>query len=264
MDLSFTKDKEVVLWHDWDPDDLVAIIRQLGLEPNVKYQPFTPGDGQWRRKIHKLTLEELRSSHGYCLKKKSSKVTTHIPSLAEFFQWSSKQANLEFVIFDIKTPEEQKKLIPDMLSKIKALIQLNQPQFTILLMSPIKEIINEMKKVAADLNFTYDIELPIGIVLEPASYSAVSVAVKYENHYASSGRPTVLQLGPWTTYRRLMQFDLKEKTKYENSDRYIKNLLAWTINRKREMKCLVKMGVDGMVTDRPDRLKKIYDRLNNA
>ncbi len=43
-------------------------------------------------------------------------------------------------------------------------------------------------------------------------------AIKLENHFASAGRPTVLQLGPWTTLRRLLKYDLEQKLKYGNSD----------------------------------------------
>jgi len=34
-----TKDKEVILWHDWNPNELLALIRESGLEPEVKYKP---------------------------------------------------------------------------------------------------------------------------------------------------------------------------------------------------------------------------------
>ena len=34
-DICVTKDKEVILWHDWNPDELVAIIREGGFEPKL-------------------------------------------------------------------------------------------------------------------------------------------------------------------------------------------------------------------------------------
>jgi len=30
VDICATKDKEVILWHDWNPDELVALIRENG------------------------------------------------------------------------------------------------------------------------------------------------------------------------------------------------------------------------------------------
>jgi len=42
VDVCVTKDKEVILWHDWNPDELVAIIREKGFEPEVAYKPEFP------------------------------------------------------------------------------------------------------------------------------------------------------------------------------------------------------------------------------
>ena len=72
IDLSFTKDQQIVLWHDWDPDDIVAIIRQAGLEPSVKYRPFVPMNGMWRKPVNKLLLSELRELLWLFIKKVTS------------------------------------------------------------------------------------------------------------------------------------------------------------------------------------------------
>src|SRR5262245_22204946 len=44
-DLCLTADDEVILWHDWDPNDLLAYIRQLGAEPAVAHRPVVPPIG---------------------------------------------------------------------------------------------------------------------------------------------------------------------------------------------------------------------------
>lgn len=38
----------------------------------------------------------------------------------------------------------------------------------------------------------------------------------------------------------------------------------WTINDPDEMRELIKLGADGIITDRPDLLKEIIDELKNA
>jgi len=252
----------VVLWHDWDPDDLIATVRQLGFEPNVKYKPLASQDEKWRKPVHKLSLQELRGNYGYALKKKSQKENVLIPTFEEVITWVTGKDKIKLIILDIKTPPKQKNLLKEMISAIQTKINEYNPDIKFVFMSPEKEIIKEMKKHFPLLNYTYDIELPVAIVLDPPAYSCVDKAIKLENHFASAGRPTVLQLGPWTTLRRLLKYDLIQKKKYENSDQNIEALLTWTINKKREMKCLIKMGVNGMVTDQPDRLKKIYDKLS--
>ena len=41
----------------------------------------------------------------------------------------------------------------------------------------------------------------------------------------------------------------------------IKRVLCWTINRPREMRDLLNMGVHGILTDRPDVLRREADAL---
>lgn len=262
MDLTYTKDGHVVVWHDWDPDNIIALVRQMGVEPVVKYKPIVPDDSPMRRETHKLTLSELRTWYGYSKKKKNKKEEAYIPTVREVFEWAVKMHELKLIILDIKTPVAHKEFIQPMLKQIREIMADTNPGFTVLFMSPEEEIIKEMKKHAPDLNYTCDVELPVGIVLDPEAYSCIKKAIKYKNKFASVGRPTVLQLGPWTTYRRVIKHDLKEMNKIKDSDNAVERLITWTINRKREMKCLVSMNVSAMVTDRPDRLKKYIQKTN--
>jgi len=36
---------------------------------------------------------------------------------------------------------------------------------------------------------------------------------------------------------------------------------VWTVNDVEQMEALIKMGVDGIITDYPDRLRKVLQRL---
>ena len=260
MDLCFTADNEVVIWHDWDPDSIIALVRQMGLEPVVKYKPYIPDDGPMRKPVHKLTLSELRTNFGFSLKKKSRRVEAYIPTLREMMAWAVTEPRLKFIILDTKIPEDMEYITPTMMGKINDIIKEFSPSFTIMVMTPKKNIVQAMKKAEPQLNYTYDIELPAGIVLDPQSYSAINHGLEVGNHFASSGRPTVLELGPWTTYRRLIAYDMQQKAKYAATEKEFKKYIGWTINHNHELKCLVKMQVDGLVTDRPDRLKKILNK----
>src|SRR5919197_264507 len=42
IDLCVTQDGQVVVWHDWDPDALVAVARQAEAEPFVLCRPVAP------------------------------------------------------------------------------------------------------------------------------------------------------------------------------------------------------------------------------
>ena len=39
-------------------------------------------------------------------------------------------------------------------------------------------------------------------------------------------------------------------------------LIPWTVNEKEDMKALIELGVDGLITDYPDRLKALLKELN--
>lgn len=37
---------------------------------------------------------------------------------------------------------------------------------------------------------------------------------------------------------------------------------VWTVNASEQMESLIQMGVDGIITDYPDRLRKVLKKLN--
>ena len=262
IDLSITKDNEIVLLHDWNPDEIVAVIRQMGLEPNVKFRPFVPMSGMWRKPVNKLFLSELREHYGYALKKKyPEKLDSHIPTFQEFFEFANNQKDIKAVLLDIKIPIEELDIVALFTHLLSKIIQEYNTQFKIIILSPEKQIIKAMRNYYPGDFYSYDMELPLGIVLDPNHFSSVNMAIDLKNSIASVGRPTAFQLAPWTTYRRLIKYDIKKQEEFNQSNTKIPvdRLISWTINYKREMKCLVKMGVDGILTDKPDKLNKLLN-----
>ena len=43
LDFCMTKDGHIVVWHDWDPNDPIALVREQGIEFGSKYRPRFPG-----------------------------------------------------------------------------------------------------------------------------------------------------------------------------------------------------------------------------
>jgi len=267
IDLCFTKDEQVVIWHDWDPDSFLAIARQAGLEPDVKYRPFAPPRGDFRLPVPQLKLEELKKHYGYAFKKKyPTRLAEEVPSLNEFMDWAKDEPKLKLVILDCKIPPDDIHLLPKMLGRITVLIDQYNPHYAMLVMTPEDEIIKGMIDQNPNLDYTKDIVFPPGIVLHPEGFSAVQTAIDFKINHASAGRPTILELAPWTTYRRLVQHDVQLKKKHNdennNSTPDIKGFIGWTINERSEMKCLLKLGIDGLVTDHPQKLFKVVKKLN--
>lgn len=262
IDLCITKDKQVVIWHDWNPNDTVAILRESGFEPFIKYKPHPPELGsEFRRKINLLTLEELREHYRYKVrhKKEMFPVNVHIPTLRDFFEWTQKQPNLKVVCLDIKTPDEEAELSVEILCSVKEMIEQYKPKFLVIIESPSKAIHKVMKEHYPNLNYCLDIEAPPGIILEPILYSAVTAAMNNGYSYAITLRPRKITIGNFTTFRRIIMHDIKVTRTLRSigPEKNIKYLIAATVSKEKELKCLVRLGVEGIQTDFPARLKRI-------
>jgi len=75
-------------------------------------------------------------------------------------------------------------------------------------------------------------------------------------------RPRQMTVGSWATYRRVMKNDIKIifKMLKKSMDNAINYLVCATISEKSEMKCLVKMGINGIMTDYPAILRAVAEK----
>ncbi len=264
VDICITADGQIVLWHDWDPDNFLSVVRQAGLEPKVKYRPFVPMNGSFRKPVNQLSLKELRRYYGYAHKRKyPRKLNAEIPTLNEFFEWAVSKKELRCVFLDCKLPEKDLNILPDFLQEIKTTINRYSPHFKIVLLTAFDKVMERMRQIEPTLNYAIDTLLPYGLVLQPEGYSSVERAAKFGNRWASAGRPTALDASPWTSYRRLIAYDMDRITD-NNNENAVQALLAWTINKRRELRCLVKYEVSAIVTDYPERLSGIVGKLQKS
>ena len=119
-----------------------------------------------------------------------------------------------------------------------------------------------MKKHYPQNNYLLDTNLPLGLVLNPKKHSAVNIALEKKNHFALMMRPRQVTIGSWATYRRVMKSDIKiiAKRIKKSLDNTINYLVCATISDKAEMKCLVKMGINGIMTDYPEVLRSVVEK----
>src|SRR3990172_7851057 len=105
VDMCLTKDNQVILWHDWDPNNTNALLREAGFEPWVRFKPHPPPIfSEYRKPINNLSLSEIREHFDYKKRKGKFhlKAFAYIPTLEEFFLWSKDKPNLQYVFFDNK------------------------------------------------------------------------------------------------------------------------------------------------------------------
>jgi glycerophosphoryl diester phosphodiesterase len=259
-DICVTKDKEVILWHDWNPDDLVAIIREKGFEPEVAYKPDYPAPfSGYRNKTSELTLQVFQKLFNYVKKGESQPVGAHIPTLGEFIQWLSDKEKVKYVFLDLKVPKDEKELVLVILDQLDLLVKTFNPYCQFILETFSKEVLDTAKSKYPNLNYCLDVELPPGFIFFPKLHSGIKTAIQNKNSLGLVLRPRQITIGNWMTYRRVMRFDVRKQKIYnrKHPENQINFLIGCTINSKREMECLIKKGVNGMQTDYPRRLTNL-------
>lgn len=243
-DLCVTRDGQFVLWHDADPDDAVALVRQAGGE-RLLFRPEVPAPGNpLRRPVRELDLEELRGH--FCYVRATGDApdgatpdrTAAIATLAELLAWAPGQHRLSDVLLDLKFEADQTAEAEALVDLLQDAIEAGQlPDLTFRLLSPQAEIVSALvtrcrRRPSADgrIRVSADFELPGAPELGPAT-GAGDVSL-------GCGQRA------WIAFRRDVAHCVAAR------DRGVFDcVIAWTVsdaNRLRELVCL---GADGILTD---------------
>lgn len=262
LDLCVTKDRQVVVWHDWDPDALVALARQAGAELDVLCRPVVPPEGHpMRRPVCDLTLEEIQAHYGYAIVGEDWTVPARLPVLEEVVRWARTKPQLKAVLLDCKVPPAHKELITVVAETLRREVEREPVGVLFVFLTPYAEVLEVMQAVVPAAARSCDVEIPVGFFPNRAQLSAVARARAAGNGWASIGRP-LFTIGGWWTYRKTIQADLERMreargaTPPEPPSYYV----CWTINRTCEMRHLMRMGVSGILTDFPTLLRRLHNR----
>ena len=142
--------------------------------------------------------------------------------------------------------------------------------FDVTLLVPDETVLKVIREAIAAVSssvpfaFSWDREIPAGIVINPEKFSAIDAAIRYGNTVASVGRPTIATLAPFDVYEDVMRYDVKRWEAFNlnphvNQGRQIDRLIAWTLNDPAEMAELVRLGVSGIITDDIPTLRNVVD-----
>lgn len=263
FDLCLTRDEQPVLWHDWDPDTPLARLREAGLEPGVYARPCPPEDETFRRPLCELTFKELCTHFGYRAQASAQSFHDCIPRLEEVFAWMRGQRQIVAFFCDIKIPTARLDLVPIMMERVNELLARYRPPGTCIFECEDVALLEAMRVHSPEHAYALDIIPPPGLVLRPAAYSAVKPALAYGNRYATPARPRATTLAPWTTHRRVVQHDVRWRRRVRRSTpgQPPPALVSFTINTEKELRSLIRLGVDGIQTDRPDLLRQIAEEM---
>ena len=292
-DLSMTADGQIVHWHDWSPNNIIALARQLGLQ-GFKYKPMAPSLGSKHRKpVPDMTLEELRREYGYALNTPlfPGRSDYQIPTFEEFARWAASKKELQFVYLDVKIPKREVGRVPFFLDQLHETAARYGIADKLVFFSPYRRIAKAAAAYAAAKGYGLKIGLdrnpplftimlqrgkttaPQATFAEKAldrivqfissilramircrlfifprwSYSVVNDAAKLGLPFASMGRPII---NGWHVYKKIVDHNLLLKLPYPAF-----NFLTWTINAEDEIRWLLERGVNGIVTDHPERVR---------
>jgi glycerophosphoryl diester phosphodiesterase len=262
IDLCVTQDRQVVVWHDWDPDGLVAFARQAEAEPYGLCRPVVPPAGHpMRRPVCDLTLDELREHYGYAIIGTDQTVPAHLPVLQEVIRWARTKPQLKAVLLDCKVPPTHKELITVVAAALRHEVEREPVKAQFVFLTPYAEVFEVMQTVVPAAMRSFDVEIPAGIFPDRARLSAIAWARAAGNRWASIGRP-LFTIGGWWIYRTTIQADLELMRQARATTPPVPPVyyVCWTINRPREMRYLMRLGVSGLLTDFPARLRRLRNR----
>ena len=163
IDLCVTKDGQVVVWHDWDPDGLVAVARQAGAELDVLCRPVVPPEGHpMRRPVCDLTLDELREHYGYAIVGQDQTVPARLPVLEDVVRWARTKPRLKAVLLDCKVPPARKELITVVAEALRREVERELVGAQFVFLTPYAEVFEVMKAVVPAAVRSFDVEIPGG------------------------------------------------------------------------------------------------------
>jgi glycerophosphoryl diester phosphodiesterase len=249
-DISVTSDGRFALWHDADPDDRLALARQIGAE-KLAYQPCVPPLGSpWRRLVRDLTSEELERHYGYVRQdsgKTSSGPLVRIDWLEDLMSWAGR-AGLSDVYLDIKLAANQGDAAVALVEKLRAESwrDASSGRITYHLLCPQKEIVRALAAACRNvgspgtsLRVSADLELPSPDPRDLTALGADDVSL------GAGGRL-------WTAYR----YDVSRMLRARDEGLF-GGVVAWTLNERSRLQTLVAAGVDGILTDEPALLRTL-------
>ena len=246
-DVSVTADGRFALWHDADPDERVALARQLGAE-KLAYKPMVPSVGsEWRRPVRELSSDDLVRHYAYeACEPSASAPRVGIAWLEDLEEWISKTGVAD-VYIDIKLADDQTEAAAGLVRRLS-----RARGGTIFhLLSPRNEIVRALadacRETGSDrLRPSADLELPA----PPIPW------------LRRTGAPDVsLGLGGrlWPAYR----YDVGQMLRAREAGAF-GAVVAWTHNDPEHLRTLVAAGIDGVLTDEAALLRRLVSSAGRA
>jgi glycerophosphoryl diester phosphodiesterase len=258
-DVCVTRDGCFVLWHDAEPYESVALVRQVGAEAHYLYLPALPLLGsELRRPVRECDVALFLEHYGYVLAEKglaSPFGGTRRPEVApalldDLLDWAPREPRLEHVFLDLKLAVDQADEVVRLLRLLADRVRRpdHRPGLTFHLLEAQREIVAALVAEARReplpdaVRVTGDFELP-GVLGGSRRHGFVHIGM-------GASRRT------WGDFRYELGRVLRARRRG-----HVGSVVAWTVNDEERLRELTALGVDGIVTDEPALLRTIVDSV---
>ena len=253
LDVSITQDGHLVLWHDWVDrvrDRVIHRLRPTGLCDVVRPLLYRPVD--------EVTLADFVQSSGY----------THAgewvpaPTLAAFAHRFAPDARVRWLFLDLKVPPDQPDLAEPLFEQAVQIFRPYDALAKVVFLTPSAAIVARLHAAAQRWQHTtgervevvHDVEGP-QVVRVRVWPSSVDLNQAIEARFALWGTPVVSLQSERAFLRAELQ--RRDAVNARRPPGARMRYLVWTINDPEEMCELVRLGVDGLLTDEPGRLSTL-------
>jgi glycerophosphoryl diester phosphodiesterase len=255
IDVCVTADGQVVLWHDRDPDEAIAVARQTALE-GLSYVPAVPDrDSPLRRPVAELTLAELQAHYGYHqrvhavldLVDAEPEQKAPVSTLEQFAAWAAGEAAARTLVFDVKLVERELHQLDALLDGMRRACRVH-PELRkrrLLLLSTQAEVHASLRarlpaaEELACFKLVPDFELG-GVVETARKLGARDVSIG----------ATPLRL--WSEVRRDVLAALRERRRGA-----LDSITLWGIDEEDTLAEVVHLGVDAVITSQIERAREL-------
>jgi glycerophosphoryl diester phosphodiesterase len=263
IDITLTADDRIILWHDYaESAGAVPIVRNLGLESTMGYRPVVPDLGHpARRPIYELYLAAVRANYGYAERHPleavvgaGDRVNVEIPTLDEVARYVKDHPSLKKVVLDVKLPPDRPDVQHRFAAELKKIAERYGLKDRLVLMHNDAGVVRTLKQdLGSGYKISHDVEI-VSLTPSAADYSAVDSANRLGNTVASVGRPRIGIDGSGQ-YLEVLK---KDRRKLDRSA-HPQELYTWTINDELELREIMAIGVDGILTDDPKLLERLIE-----
>ena len=250
-DVCVTRDGAFILWHDADPNDKVALARQAGAEKLFCCPEVPPAGSPWRKPVRELDLADLQGRWGYSRREVPGRKAGAGGSVPEFpiamlgdlLVLARREPRLRHVYLDVKLAEDQTQSAPKLVDLLRA-----EPLegISFHLLSPQREIAQTfLEKLSSDggswLDAYPDFELP----------GALEFARRIRASRVSMGGGERL----WRGFRPELARVVAARDSGE-----LDSVVVWTFNDAERLEELVRLGVDGILSDDTPLLCRLTEK----